>query len=150
MDENEFRDTYNRVNTTRCHFEKVINAHRCACSQAQRFILAGRDCVRCESADQHLNCNELLTLIRNNARFALHLTRIGGPLPHNKEMRIQAGGLLGLQLLLHPDITDNNRVGDISDVVSSALEQFYSLDKLPFDEIIKSVLTFKGRVKRKP
>jgi hypothetical protein len=148
MEENEFRSTYQQINTTRCPFEKALNSRRCDCSQSQRFLLAGRDGVGCQSKSSQSNCFELLTQMRSKAQFALHLTKVNGPLPHNKEIRVQVGGLQGLQSLLDPELKADKPLEDVSRIVSAAHEQFGSFEQLPFDQIIKSILSFVGRKKR--
>jgi hypothetical protein len=148
MEEDAFRDTYHQINTTRCPFEKAQNARRCTCAHAQRFLLAGRDGVGCKSPPHQEGCSELLALLRDKARFALHLTNANGPLPHNKEMRVQVGGVLGLKRLLEPSNKEDSEIADISHVVSEAHKQFHSVESLPFEVIIQSILTFKGRKKR--
>ncbi len=148
MEENEFRGTYQQINTIRCPFEKALNSRRCDCSQSQRFLLAGRDGVGCRSKDSQANCLELLTQIRSKAQFALRLTKVDGPLPHNKEIRVQVGGLQGLQSLLDPELKVDKPLEDVSRIVSAAHEQFGSFERLPFDQIVKSILSFVGRKKR--
>jgi len=148
MEENEFRGTYQKINTIRCPFEKALNSRRCDCSQSQRFLLAGRDGVGCRSKDSQTNCLELLTQTRCKAQFALHLTKVDGPLPHNKEIRVQIGGLQGLQSLLDPKLKADKPLEDVSHIVSAVREQFGSFEQLPFDQIVKSILSFVGRKKR--
>jgi len=148
MEENEFRGIYQKINTIRCPFEKALNSRRCDCSQSQRFLLAGRDGVGCQSKDSQTNCLELLTQMRSKAQFSLHLTKVDGPLPHNKEIRVQVGGLQGLQSLLNPELKADKPLEDVSHIVSAVHEQFGSFEQLPFDQIVKSILSFVGRKKR--
>ena len=148
MEEDEFRSTYYKLNTTRCPFEKALNVRRCDCTQSQRFLLAGRDGVGCQSKDSQVNCLELLTQMRSKAQFVLHLTKVEGPLPHNKEIRVQVGGLLGLQRLLNPDREMEKSVDDVNHIVSEASERFGSFDNFPYEPLLKSMLAFEGRKKR--
>jgi hypothetical protein len=148
MEENEFRSIYQQINTRRCPFEKALNARRCDCTQAKRFLLASRDGVGCKSASCQANCGELLMLLREKSKFVLGLTRVDGPLPHNKEIKVQMGGLLGLQCLLEPALKAEKPLDDVNAVVSAAQERFGSFEQLPFDQIIASVLSFEGRKKR--
>ena len=87
--------------------------------------------------------------MRKNAGFALKLPEIDGtPLPHAKEMKVQVGGLLGLQSLLFTDKRDAEEVDDIDLILQTALQQYQEFEKLPFAEVIKSVTNFKGRQRR--
>lgn len=147
MEEKEYKDTYNVVNERRCVFEKAINSRRCSCSKSQRFHLADREGITCKSAAGNALCLALLQLMRENARFALHLTNVRGPLPHAKEIRVQTGGLLGLQGLIYPDKRDQAGVDDIITTIDTALTRYHRLEDLPFNIIAQGIVRFEGRKK---
>jgi hypothetical protein len=149
VDETEYRQTYRAVNERRCVFEKAINARRCTCRLSQRFNLADREGVSCTSKTGSNRCKQLLDLLRKNANFALQMTNVPGPLPHAKEVKVQIGGMLGLQKLLHPQIRDEELAQDINGLAETAEQQFSSLDNLPYSEIVKSIVTFEGRLRRR-
>lgn len=149
MDETEYRQTYRAVNERRCVFEKAINTRRCTCRLSQRFNLADREGVSCNSETGCNRCKQLLVLLRKNANFALQMTSVPGPLPHAKEVKVQIGGMLGLQKLLHPQMRDEELVHDINGLAETAVQQYYSLDSLPYSEIVKSIVTFEGRLRRR-
>ena len=148
MEEQEYRATYQALNQRRCVFEKAINSRRCICTQAARFNLADREGVACESDAGNALCIELLDAMRRNARFTLHITHSDGPLPHAKEIRVQIGGLLGLQKLLHPDLAQADAVYNINGLASEALERYRHIEDLPYDLIVQTIVSFKGRKKR--
>lgn len=149
MDETEYRQTYHEVNERRCVFEKAINARRCTCDLSQRFNLADREGVSCTSETGAIRCRQLLDVLRDNARFALQMTNVPGPLPHAKEVKVQIGGLLGLQKTLHPEMVSDNLAHNINGLVETALQQFNSFDNLPYSEIVKSIVNFEGRLRRR-
>ncbi|MEN8130597.1 MAG: hypothetical protein ABFS45_10480 [Pseudomonadota bacterium] len=148
MDENEYRATYHQVNTRRCVFEKALNSRVCACEQSQRFNIADREGVACRSPSGQILCNELIQLFRHNARFALHMNRITGPLPHSREIKVQNGGLLGLQKLLFGSKKPQGGVENIHGLVRDALDRFGRLADVPFNEIVQSVVSYNGRRRR--
>lgn len=148
MDEQHYRDTYHSVNERRCVFEKTINSRRSTCKQARRFHLADREGIACRSASANALCQELLDHMRSNARFALHLTSANSPLPHAREIKVQTGGLLGLQGQLHPEKSDTDKVDNIIGLVDSALARFERLENLPYDIIVQDIVKFEGRKKR--
>ena len=149
MDETEYRQTYRAVNEQRCVFEKAINARRCSCNLSQRFNLADREGVSCTSESGCSRCKQLLALLRNNASFALQMTTVPGPLPHAKEVKVQIGGMLGIQKLLHPEMSNDDLVHDINGLTETATQRFNSLNNLPYSEIVKSVVNFEGRLRRR-
>ncbi|HSH28533.1 MAG TPA: hypothetical protein VK971_01400 [Thiohalobacter sp.] len=148
MEEDEYRATYDAVNQQRCVFEKAINNRRVGCSQMHRFYLADREGVGCQSEAANRRCIALLERMRRDARFALQLTHIDGPLPHNKEIRVQVGGLLGIQALVQPEKTGSGRVENAFDVLNRAEQRFGSIDAIPFNEVMKDIKQFQGRSRR--
>jgi hypothetical protein len=148
MDEQEFRSTYHAINGLRCVFEKSILSRRSQCSHCTRFHLADREGAACDSSPARQRCLDLLTRLREKAIFALRITHIDGELPHAKEIRVQTGGLLGLQRALAPD-TNRDTVDDISTLIDSALRQQGDLDSLPYPEIMQAVVRFEGRPRRR-
>jgi hypothetical protein len=116
---------------------------------SQRFNLADREGVSCTSETGSIRCKQLLDLLRQNAKFSLQMTNVPGPLPHAKEVKVQIGGMLGLQKLLHPQMCDEELVHDINGLANAAVQQYSSLDNLPYSEIVKSIVTFEGRLRRR-
>ncbi len=147
MEELEYKATYHAINERRCVFEKAINARRCACKQSARFCLADREGVACKSEAGNEMCTRLLDTLRRNARFSLHLTHADGPLPHAKEIRVQVGGLLGLQQLIDPDSGPHHRVDNIYSLTKAAFARYEHLQGLPLDQIMQAIVSFQGRRK---
>jgi hypothetical protein len=150
MDEKQFKSTYDAVNECRCVFEKTISSRRGTCSRSLRFHLADREGISCKSTAGNALCTALLACLRSNARFALHLTHADGPLPHAKEIRVQTGGMLGLQTVLYPDRRDRNDVEDIIGLIDRGLQRYASLEHFPYDSIVQNIVHFEGRRKRDP
>lgn len=145
MDENAYKQTYNAVNRIVCPFENAILTGRFVCEKSAQIHLAERVAVSCSTEDIREDCAELLGLLHHNAMFALKLTHVDEVLPHSKEMKVQCGGLLGLQAALRPDLAAATGVENIFALVEAAQERFGSLDALPFQEIVKAVSAFQIR-----
>ena len=145
MEEDEFRSKYAELNRQRCVFEKAINARRCDCSMSRRFMLAGREGVGCDCAEDLCQCTHILDTIRENARFALQVTQVEGVLPHNKEIKVQVGGIQGLRDAACEDHTGELRVSDIHSVIAQAMKKYATVDDFPYSEIVKSVTACQGR-----
>ena len=148
MDEKLYKSTYEAVNERRCVFEKTITSRRSTCNSSQRFHLADREGVSCKSATGNALCTELLAHMRSNARFALHLTHADGPLPHAKEIRVQTGGMLGLQAALYPDRKDRSDIEDIIGLIDRGLQRYHSFEHFPYDAIVQNIVHFEARRKR--
>jgi hypothetical protein len=150
MEETEYRNTYQSINERRCVFEKSISSRRCNCKHSQRFHLADREGIACKSASGNALCIELLDRLRSNSRFALHLTHADAPLPHAKEIKVQTGGLLGLQRLVSPDRSADSNIENAIGIIDAAIEQYGRIENLPYDIIIQDIVKFEGRKRRHP
>ena len=148
MEENEYRDIYHKVNEQRCIFEKSILTRQTMCQHAHRFCLADREGVSCHHVMSHAQCRQLLAELRSKAIFALKLTRIDGPLPHAKEVKVQTGGLLGLAAILNGD-TDLANIEDIIDLLQRAIAKYGSIAQLPYDEITRRIVQYQARQSRR-
>jgi hypothetical protein len=148
MDEHQYRDTYRTINETRCWFEKSINSRKCRCSRMERFNLADREGVRCTHKEAQLQCEQLLERLREKAIFALQMTRLEGPLPHAKEVKVQLGGMLGIQKILHPELSEADEVDDIHDTLSEAVTRYGDIESLPYEQIVQAVVQIQGRPRR--
>lgn len=149
MDETQYRDTYRSINETRCWFEKSINSRKCKCARMERFNLADREGVRCTMKEAQLQCHTLLETLRAKALFALQLTRVEGPLPHAKEVKVQLGGMLGLQAALQPEFTDAETVDDIHGIIQLGLQRYGGIEQFPYAEIVQTVVQIEGRTTRR-
>lgn len=101
--------------------------------------------VSCGDLAARPACAELLDLLHKNSLFALKLTHLELPLPHGPEMRVQLGGLTGLQ----HEVDGSTEVKDISELIRRAREQFDGLENLPYSTIVQSVVNCEPR-KRRP
>ena len=146
MDEKEYRGIYHEVNQRRCVFEKSILSRQTMCAQAHRFCLADREGVACQHEPSHELCLTLLNPLRKNALFALKLTQLDGPLPHAKEVKVQTGGLLGLQAILTEDKNlPTEGISNIIELVSKARKLSDDLSDLPYDQIARSIVQYEVR-----
>jgi hypothetical protein len=150
MDEDVYRSTYNDLNPNRCIFEKAITNRRCDCELKRKFVIATRECVACQSEVAMKRCTRVLDSMRNNARFTLKVVTVNGPMPHNKELQVQAGGMLALQNLMTPlpDLNLQTTV-NIHQTMETAMEKYGDIDNLPYGELVKGIVKYQARPKRK-
>jgi hypothetical protein len=158
MEEDEYRSTYNKLTTVRCVFEKALTNQQAKCALSKHFCLADREGYSCKNIESSAKCREVLELLRKNSIFVLKLREVNGPLPHNMEIRVQAGGIKGISKLIdevvpREEVQSVTRTGevivkDISGVLNQMIEKYGSLEKLPYGEIIQSIVQFKVRRRR--
>lgn len=139
-----FMQALGSVNPNPCVFGKVILSRHCACTYVNKRYAAEREMVACSVDTEREQCDELLGLLRKNSAFALKLTHIVSPLPHGPEMRVQCGGLQGLQL----EVDGATNVADIAKLIAAARVKFGSLENFPYSKIVQSVVSCEVRKKR--
>lgn len=150
MDEDSYKAAYDRINTAPCAFEKGILSLKCRCAYQHMFRLADRHGVGCRDALMQQNCSNFLNHLRKQTRFVFKIN-IDGPLPHNKELKVQNGGMLGVQKLLldnspHDDM--GNEVENIAGLMTRSIELYGSIENIPYNRIMPSVTAYQTRPRR--
>ena len=150
MEEDEYKSTYSELASVRCEFEKALTNNQLKCSLANHFCLADREGYSCDSEESSKKCNKLLEKLRKKSSFVLKLQNVDSPLPHNMETRVQVGGITGLAKLVKTEVEAQAKplLEDINGIIKQVVNQFGSLDDLPYSEIIQSVVQFQGRRRR--
>ncbi len=151
MEEDEYKSTYRELASVRCVFEKALTNHQAKCGLSRHFCLSDREGYSCKDIKSSLRCRELLEKLRKKSAFVLKLRVIDGLLPHNMEIRVQSGGVIGLTKLIKVERAERQKaplIDDINGLVNQLVGQFGSLDNLPYGEIIQSVVQFQGRRRR--
>jgi len=133
------------MDNARCPFERAILSAQCACEMAERFSIAEHAGVECRSDLARNNCQVLLALMRERARFALKVTGSAASLPFGKEMKVMIGGLIGLHQALSAAHERGAGVQNIHALVQQAQSLYGSLEALPYREIVKSIAAFRSR-----
>jgi hypothetical protein len=142
MDETAYRQALTTSNPRYCPFEKSVLTHCAACSRAEKHNIAEREIVACNDEEARGRCIVVRDLLRQNFTFALGKLHIDGPLPHAKEMRMQCGGLKGLQYMLD----GNAEVSDVAALLKMAQQRYGNLAELPFSLIVQRANElYKGR-----
>ena len=145
VDETEFRDAYETLNATPCPFKKALFSTLCACSRSERLYIGDREAIACRDPQAQQRCLLLTQRLRAAAQFALKVTTVRGELPHRKRMKVETGGLLGLQAVVAPETQRPERVADVYALLDQAQTRFERLDALPYARIIREMAQFEPR-----
>jgi hypothetical protein len=146
LDETAYRETYADVNPLKCVFERGILRHCLACEHSIRRNIAEREAAGCENKEAHVLCSAFKLQLRHAAAFALKLTHPDDPIPHAKELKLQCGGLIGLErVLTHPEA---EMVPNVAGSLAEATQKYQSLDQLPFTDLIQAIRAFEARPHR--
>lgn len=142
MDENAFRQKLTEAIQQPCSFERSLMTRCVACERAGRVQIAEREAVTCQNAGSLSRCTELHGYLRHSFAFALGQMHDDAVLSHAQEMRVQCGGLKGLQYVLDED----NEVDNVDALMESAVQKWGELGEIPYSEVVHAAaLCYKGR-----
>jgi hypothetical protein len=142
MEENTYRQVLSASIARPCPFGKSILTSRVSCTLAEKHNVAEREVVACSDEASLELCVELHEALRHNFAFALHRRDTVEPLTHAQEMRVQCGGLKGLQYALD----ESDEVHDVAGLVALAIQKYGELAYLPYSQIVKNAnIVYKGR-----
>ncbi len=149
MDEDQYRNTYRNIITRQCVYEKAINSRQTSCHQANKIRLADREAVACHAQDACNLCTSFLQILRSKSLFALKLQNHSGPLPHAKEIKVQMGSIIGLALDNNVEIGKGKKIEDIYTLLTDSLNKHHTIQCLPYENLVRSIVNYEGRPKRK-
>jgi hypothetical protein len=144
MDEAVYRSARGDINRLPCVFERALLARCAVCQLASHHVLAERETVACTSPLARAECGRLAGLLREKSAFALRLASTQRILPHAMVMKIQCGGLTGMQRVLDPDAP----APDVHRLVLLARERHGDIESLPYSRIVQGVAAFQPRRRR--
>lgn len=124
-----------------CPFERAVQTVHFACSEAQTLFIGEKENIACTNMAARSSCIELVSLLKQNARFALKLAKHTSVLTHGQEMKLKCGGIQGLQQLLNKQASEN----DIHSLIKDVLSEYSTLTELPFPQIMRVVSEYRLR-----
>lgn len=102
--------------------------------------------VTCASAEAFDRCERFLDHLVNSAQFALHYVDGTDSLTHGKLMKVQHGGLQGLQALMH----DNEEpVGDIHALLNDAISRYGEVDAIPTELLLPYIKAHENKRRKR-
>jgi len=142
MDEAAFRQKLSEMLERPCSFEKAVVGRCVSCAQSQKFQIAEREAVVCLNPASLSRCTSLHEFLRHSFSFALGKVHDEEVLSHAQEMRVQCGGLKGLQYVLD----DEAEVDDVDELLDNVLQKWGGFEEVSFSEVVHAaVLIYKGR-----
>ena len=144
MDEEKYRETYQKVNVLPCVFERAILRRCGTCESTQHLNIAEREAIGCLSESSHKDCKEFLVVIHEKSAFAIVKQNLAEKLPFSKEIKIQCGSILWLKSVSDADNADS----EIHTLIQSAITASGGINNLPFEHIVRDISSFESRRKR--
>ena len=132
----------------RCPFSAPLTSHQFACTHAKEVIRRGGTEIDCGDTPAHVRCEQLFHCMKAAALPAFGVEDDLLSMPHSVQVKIQYGGLLGLQRLLSGAVVAPERVANIDALVAGALSRFGGLDAVPCEQVVADITAFKPRARR--
>ena len=129
----------------KCAFSQTLIGGQFACAYAEPVVRRGGAEIACRSADAAQRCATLMQCLKDAALPAFGVEDDLLSMPHSVLVKIQFGGLLGIQGLLDATRADADSVTDINALVEQTLGKFGALDAVPCAGIVDAMTGFKPR-----
>lgn len=141
MDELAFQQMLTEAIQIRCAFEKEVLSRCVSCAQTEWIQIAEREMVTCQDASSFSRCTQLHEYLHQAFSFALGIIRSDAPLPHAQGIRVQCGGLKGLQQVLY----GSGEVENVDEMLKDALMKWRELAEIPYSEVVHAAGQFYKR-----
>ncbi len=126
----------------KCPFAAPLTKGRAACRNAQEVVRRGGSEYDCRSAAHHPLCSRVFDGLKVQALPAFGVEDDPAAMPHSVLVKIQSGGLLGLQRLLEGNAR-SERIEDAAGLIDRAIGQYGSPQAIPYEETEPDMLNFK-------
>ncbi len=130
-----------------CPFSAPLIKGDFACHSAKEIVRRGGAEIACEAADSHSRCYALHAVIKAAALRTMNLADDLLTLPHSVLVKIQYGGVLGLKNQLIASET-GEVVEDIAVLVDKVMQEFVTLENIPLNAVINTIMDFKAQTRR--
>jgi hypothetical protein len=130
----------------KCPFSAPLVTRQFGCASSQEVIHRGGTEINCTDAVAHARCDRLFQRMKAAALPAFGVEDDLLSMPHSVLVKIQYGGLLGLQRLLRAASQVGERIDDIQTLVAEASLRFS--DAVPCALLVDDITAFKPRARR--
>jgi hypothetical protein len=134
------------MNGSKCPFSAPLVTHLFGCSRAQEVVRRGGAEIDCTDAAASDRCLRLFDRLKAAALPAFGVEDDLLTMPHSVLVKIQHGGLLGLQRLVSGASADVDHIDDVDALVTGVGMRYG--DSLPLDEVVVDITTYKTRGRR--
>ncbi len=129
----------------KCAFSQTLISGQFACAHAEPVVRRGGAEIACRSTAAAQRCAVLMQCLKEVALPAFGVEDDLLSMPHSVLVRIQFGGLLGVQRLLAAAGSNADSVPDIRALVEKVQDKFGALEAIPYAEIVADMTGFKPR-----
>jgi len=132
----------------KCAFSNPLIGGQFGCENAEQVARRGGPDVACRSEGAHAQCERLFQRMKQTALPVFGVEDDLLSMPHSVLVKIQCGGLLGLQRLLGAVGADATEVKNIHALVGRAVQAHGSLEAIPYPAFVEDMTSFKLKRRR--
>lgn len=129
----------------KCAFSNTLVTNQFGCAQGEPVARRGGPDVACRSDEAHRRCEKLFAQMKSAALPAFGAEDDLLAMPHSVLVKIQFGGLLGLQRILQADTGGSGEVKNIHALVTQAVERYHGVEAIPCPELVTDMTAYKLR-----
>lgn len=129
----------------KCAFNATLIGDQFGCRHSAHVTRRAGPDVACQSPTANVRCAALFERLKQAALPAFGVEDDLLSMPHSVLVKIQHGGLLGLQRLVGGTPADPSAVTNIDELVEQALAHFQTLETLPCADLVRDMTSFKLR-----
>lgn len=127
----------------KCPFSAPLTQAEHHCHMAEEVVRRGGSEFNCREIDRQQRCMQLYECLKQAALPAFGVEDDLLSMPHSVLVKIQFGGVLGLQRLLGIQDIPKNEITDLDHLVEQALVHYGNHEGIPCDELTGDMLDYK-------
>ena len=124
----------------KCAFNSTLLGEQFGCARAQAIVRRGGPDVACRSEPAHARCERVFQHLKQAALPAFGVEDDLLSMPHSVLVKIQFGGLLGLQRLIEP--TAGIEVKDVDALLTRAEKKFTDLAAINYPSLANDMTAY--------
>ncbi|GAB4507119.1 MAG: hypothetical protein Tsb0026_01350 [Sulfuricaulis sp.] len=129
----------------KCAFSNTLVTNQFGCEKGEQVARRGGPDIACTSDAAHQRCEKLFQQLKSAALPAFGVEDDLLSMPHSVLVKIQYGGLLGLQRLLRSDAAGSVTVKNVHALVDQAIGKYNDLDAIPCPALVEDMTSHKLR-----
>lgn len=133
------------MSETKCPFSAPLITHHFGCALAKEVINRGGTEIACTHEAAQVRCAGVFGRLKANALPAFGVEDDLLSMPHSVSVKIQYGGLLGIQRLLSSPV---EKIENIDALLNQATTHWGSPEAMPCNDLISDITSFKPRARR--
>jgi hypothetical protein len=126
-----------------CPFSTTLVKKDFGCRQAHPIIRRGGAEIACADSAAHSRCGQLHQCMKNVALPEFDVADDLLEIPHGVQVKIQYGGLTGLQRITHNAAEQAASVEDIDALVQAAINRYSAVETIPCADFLDDITSWK-------